>query len=102
MKRIIGLLLLIFLATSCFVPAFAVSPVSVFAVIPDDYYIHFFGGAALTGWLENHGMSSEQALFVAAGVAIGKELFDSAVLGGSFDVTEAALTVLGSMIVSYL
>jgi len=81
------------------VPAYAAG--SVFSAIPDDYYIHFFAGAAIQGLLMKHEVAPMESFYITIGIAVAKELVDSAVFGGQFDLTEAAVTVLGSSIMYY-
>jgi len=81
------------------VPSYAVG--NVFGAIPDDYYIHLFAGAALLGLLQKHEVAPMESLYITVGIAVAKELIDSAVLGGQFDWTEAAVTVLGASLMYY-
>ena len=98
MKNIL-ILVLVGIVLISSVPAYAVG--SVFAAIPDDYYIHFFAGAAIQGLLMKHDVAPMESFYITIGIAIAKELVDSAVLGGQFDLTEAAVTVLGSSVMYY-
>lgn len=95
MKKILITILILSTALSFITPAFAASPL---ALVPDDYYLHFLGGAALTGWLEKHDMSPEMAFIVTLGVAVAKEAFDSSLPGNRFDLADAAITLLGSFV----
>jgi len=80
-------------------PAYAVA--SIFTAIPDDYYIHFFAGAAIQGLLFKHDVAPMESFYITIGIAVAKELVDSAVLGGQFDWAEAAVMVLGSSFMYY-
>ena len=91
---LIGLLLL-----GATAPAYAAG--NVFAAIPDDYYIHFFAGAALQGYLQKHKVVPMESYFIIIGLALAKETIDSAVFGGQFDLADAAVTILGASVMYY-
>lgn len=97
--RIIAILLIVLtLSVSC-IPAYAVG--SLLSAIPDDYYIHFLAGAAIEGLLQKHDVAPMESFYVTLGLAIAKELVDSAVLGGKAEWVEAAVTVLGASFIYY-
>ena len=98
MKKILVLFLLGLVLFSA-IPSYAVS--SVLSAIPDDYYIHFFAGAALQGLLGKHDVSPTESIYIMIGIALAKEAIDSAVFGGQFDLAEAGIMVLGAGLMSY-
>jgi hypothetical protein len=81
------------------VPSYAVG--NVFGAIPDDYYIHFFAGAALQGLLLKHEVAPMESFYIALGIAVAKEVIDGAVFHGQFDWVEVGVTVLGSSFMYY-
>jgi hypothetical protein len=81
------------------VPSYAAG--NVFTAIPDDYYIHFFAGAAIQGWLQKHDVAPIESFYITVGIAVAKELVDHAVFGGQMDWSEAAVSVLGASLVYY-
>ena len=92
--RIISILLIVLtLSVSC-TPAFAVG--GLLSAIPDDYYIHFFAGAAIEGLLQKHDVTPTESFYITLGLAIAKEVVDSAVLGGKAELAEVVVTVLGA------
>ena len=92
--RIIAILLIVLtLSVSC-IPAYAVG--SLLSAIPDDYYIHFFAGAAIEGLLQKHDVTPAESFYITLGLAIAKEVVDSAIFGGQAELAEAAVTVLGA------
>jgi hypothetical protein len=97
--RYLSFILIVSLLLTISVPAYAVA--SIFTAIPDDYYIHFFAGAAIQGLLFKHDVAPMESFYITIGIAVAKELVDSAVLGGQFDWTEAAVMVLGSSFMYY-
>jgi hypothetical protein len=80
------------------VPSYAVA--GVLSAIPDDYYIHFFAGAALQGLLGKHDVSPTESIYITIGIALAKETIDSAIFGGKFDLAEAGVTVLGATVMN--
>ena len=97
--RVLAALLIISLLLTVSVPAYATG--NVFTAIPDDYYIHFFAGAAVQGYLQKHDVAPMESYFITLGIALAKEAIDSAVFGGQFEWTEAAVTVLGASFMYY-
>jgi len=81
------------------VPSYAVG--NVFGAIPDDYYIHFFAGAALQGLLLKHEVAPMESFYISLGIALAKEAIDGAVFHGQFDWVEVGVTVLGSSFMYY-
>lgn len=80
------------------VPAQAIPQASPLALISDDVYIHFFGGAALGSWLEKHKVSERDAILLMVAAALAKEAYDTSLRGGRFDLAEAGLSVAGTVI----
>jgi len=80
-------------------PVQAIGKASILSVIPDDIYIHLFGGAAVAGWLDKHDVPEGKswALLIAGSVA--KEvLFDHLLFGGSIDLVEVGASILGAFL----
>lgn len=98
MRLLIASLIVLALFMSC-APAYAVG--NVFGAIPDDYYIHLLGGAVVQGLLQKHDVAPMESFYITIGIALAKEAVDSAVFGGQFDWTEAAVTVLGASFMYY-
>jgi len=97
--RYLSFILIVSVLLAISVPASAVA--SVFTAIPEDYYIHFFAGAALQGLLLKHDVAPMESFYITIGIAVAKELVDHAVLGGQFDWAEVGVTVLGSSVMYY-
>jgi len=97
--RNISVLLIIAIILTISAPVYAAG--NVLTAIPDDYYIHFFAGAALQGYFQKHEVAPMESYFITLGLALAKETIDSAVFGGQFDWAEVAVTVLGASFVYY-
>lgn len=65
------------------------------ALIPDDWYIHFFGGGMIEGVMTKWNWTPEQRRGVFLVATVGKELVDYGVFGGQFDVAEIVIGWLG-------
>lgn len=97
--RLLTALLIVSLLLGATAPAYAAG--NIFSAIPDDYYIHFFAGAALQGFLQKHDVTPMNSFFITLGLALAKEAVDSAVLGGQFNWAEAGISLLGASFVYY-
>jgi len=81
------------------VPAQALTRGSILAAIPDDWYIHFFGGATVAGVMNKHGATEQQSMLLVTVGSIAKEvLFDAVLFGGQIDLVEAGIGVLGAFV----
>jgi hypothetical protein len=96
--RSLVVLLIISLVLTMSVPAYAGN---VLDAIPADYYGDILAGAAIQGLVRGTGAAPMESLYISIGVAITREIIDSAFLGGEADWTRAATMVLGSSFVYY-
>ena len=99
--RTIKVLIAVFLVSVLLlsVPAQALTRGSILAAIPDDWYIHFFGGATVAGVMDKHGATEKQTLLFVSAVSLAKEVFfDAALFGGQIDLVEAGIGVLGAFV----
>jgi hypothetical protein len=89
-------LLVVFLLS---VPVRAIDKPSILSYIPDDYYIHFFGGAAVAGWLDKHEVSDNESWAVLIVGSVAKEImFDHLLFGGTIDAAEVGVALLGAFL----
>ena len=80
-------------------PVQAITNGSILAKIPDDIYIHFFGGAAVAGWLDKHEVPEGQSWALLIIGSVAKEvLFDKLLFGGAIDGAEVGAALLGALI----
>ena len=80
------------------VPAYAVTSASPLASVPDDIYIHFFGGAAMAGLMDKHQVTQTQAWIVLIAGSLVKEAIDQSVYGGKFDLAEVTAALTGALL----
>jgi len=79
------------------VPSYAVTSASPLASVPDDIYIHFFGGAAVAGLMDKHQVNQAQAWVLLIAGSLAKEAVDSSVYGSKFDLAEVTATLTGAL-----
>ena len=80
-------------------PVQAVGRASILSYIPDDYYIHFFGGAAVAGWLNKHEVSDGESYAILIIGSVAKEvMFDHLLFGGAIDGVEVGAALLGALV----
>lgn len=99
--KIIRDLLIVILVAVIFLsaPAQAITKSSILTVIPDDIYIHLFGGAAVAGWLDKHEVPEGQSWALLIAGSLAKEvLFDYVLFGSSIDLLEVGASLLGAFI----
>jgi hypothetical protein len=80
-------------------PVQAVTQGSILKAIPDDIYIHFFGGAAVAGWLDKHEVSDGESWAILIVGSVFKEvMFDAMLFGGAIDGAEVGAALLGALV----
>jgi len=86
-----------FRASMVAVLIFAITSASPLASIPDDIYIHFFGGAAVAGLMDKHQVTQTQAWIMLIAGSLVKEAVDQSVYGGKFDLAEVTAALTGAL-----
>jgi hypothetical protein len=80
-------------------PAQALGKSAILSAIPSDLYIHFFGGAAVTGWLDKHEVGEGENWAVLLVGSLAKEImFDRLVFGGAIDAADVGAALLGAFL----